>query len=76
MELAIETLRSGAYDYVVKDQYAFSHIANSIEKCLHLLKLKNEFKYYKRIVLSVVGSILFILGLITATGIFAPEFFK
>lgn len=32
---AVKALRYGAHDYVMKDQFAFSHITESIAKCLH-----------------------------------------
>lgn len=34
MPAAVKALRYGAYDYVVKDRFAFSHIRASVEKCL------------------------------------------
>lgn len=34
MPSAIKALRYGAYDYVMKDRFAFSHIREAIEKCL------------------------------------------
>jgi DNA-binding NtrC family response regulator len=34
MESAVKALRYGAYDYVMKDRFAFSHIRAAIAKCL------------------------------------------
>jgi DNA-binding NtrC family response regulator len=34
MPSAIKALRYGAYDYVMKDRFAFSHIRAAVEKCL------------------------------------------
>lgn len=34
MPSAIKALRYGAYDYVMKDRFAFSHIRASVKKCL------------------------------------------
>jgi DNA-binding NtrC family response regulator len=34
MESALKALRYGAYDYVMKDRFAFSHIRAAIQKCL------------------------------------------
>lgn len=34
MPSAIKALRYGAYDYVMKDRFAFSHIREAVEKCL------------------------------------------
>jgi DNA-binding NtrC family response regulator len=34
MESALKALRYGAYDYVMKDRFAFSHIKASVKKCL------------------------------------------
>jgi DNA-binding NtrC family response regulator len=34
MPSAVKALRYGAYDYVMKDRFAFSHIRAAVEKCL------------------------------------------
>lgn len=34
MPSAVKALRYGAYDYVMKDRFAFSHIKASVKKCL------------------------------------------
>jgi len=34
MPSAVKALRYGAYDYVMKDRFAFSHIREAVEKCL------------------------------------------
>jgi DNA-binding NtrC family response regulator len=34
MPSALKALRYGAHDYVMKDRFAFSHIRESVEKCL------------------------------------------
>ncbi|HEX8514630.1 MAG TPA: response regulator [Bacteroidia bacterium] len=34
MASAVKALRYGAYDYVMKDRFAFSHIRAAVEKCL------------------------------------------
>lgn len=34
MESALKALRYGAFDYVMKDRFAFSHIRAAIQKCL------------------------------------------
>ena len=34
MPSAVKALRYGAYDYVLKDRFAFSHIRAAVEKCL------------------------------------------
>ena len=34
MESALKALRYGAYDYVMKDRFAFAHIEASVKKCL------------------------------------------
>jgi DNA-binding NtrC family response regulator len=34
MNSALKALRYGAYDYVMKDRFAFSHIRAAIQKCL------------------------------------------
>jgi DNA-binding NtrC family response regulator len=34
MESALKALRYGAFDYVMKDRFAFSHITAAVQKCL------------------------------------------
>jgi DNA-binding NtrC family response regulator len=39
MDRASKTLCFGAYDYIPKDQFVFSHILNSVNECLEPSKL-------------------------------------
>lgn len=65
IEVAIDTMKYGAYDYVVKGESAFSRIENIINNLGELNKVKELNKGYKRaiVLLSVVLGIIILLTL-------------
>lgn len=44
MEVAVESLRTGAFDYIVKDEFAFQNVLSSVRECL------DEKKFAARII--------------------------
>ena len=42
MEITVESLRTGAFDYIVKDEFAFQNVLSSVQECLHEIKLRNK----------------------------------
>ncbi len=38
INLAVETMHAGAYDYIVKDKFAFQNVLNSLQRCLFEMK--------------------------------------
>jgi DNA-binding NtrC family response regulator len=57
VDVAINTMKHGAYDYIVKDQMALKKMADKITKIIAIQKLVKSNKRYK------VGIILFFLTL-------------
>ena len=49
MEVAIDTMRDGAFDYVVKNDNVFIRAQNAIRNAVSALKMAREIKAYKRL---------------------------
>jgi len=61
LEVAIETIKHGAYDYVVKNENAFLKTQNLIRNAITSISLTRQVKSYHfwlRIILSIIGLIL------------------
>lgn len=61
MEVAVDTMRYGAYDYVVKGESAFSRIENVINNASELHKMKAINKGYRNTITMLVVVILIII---------------
>ncbi len=48
LSVAVQALKLGAYDYVLKDEYAFERIEDLLEKIIRLQKLEKEERQLKR----------------------------
>ena len=46
-DLAINTIKYGAYDYVIKDQFAFKQLTGKINKIMRIQQLRLHNKRYK-----------------------------
>jgi FixJ family two-component response regulator len=68
IDIAINTMKYGAYDYIVKDQMALQKLVNKINKITSVSELVKSNKRYK------IGVVLFFVGLsilVTATLVLA-----
>jgi DNA-binding NtrC family response regulator len=65
IKIAIETIKQGAFDYIVKDEVAQQNVVQKIKKILYIHKLRHEKK------MSVYGKWLFLIILIASWAIFA-----
>ncbi len=75
VDVAINTMKLGAYDYIVKDQMALKKMADKIAKILAVQKLVKSNKRYKTgIALFFVALIVIILLLISLSVIFPDKF--
>jgi len=73
VEVAVSTMRLGAYDYVIKDSVALDKVVNKIQKIIKILELERKNKQTKtqvRIFLLVVFVIVVFSILIFALDIF------
>lgn len=68
MQVAIDSMKLGAYDYVVKNENAFLRAQNVIKNAMASLKMSRELKYYKnfmRIIALVIAVIIITAVIIT-----------
>jgi two-component system OmpR family response regulator len=75
LQVAIDTMKYGAYDYVIKNENAFLKVQNAIKNGIHNILLNRELKNYKRamkIALAVVGAA-FLAAIIIQ--LFFPKYF-
>jgi len=68
IEVAIDSMKHGAYDYVIKGETAFTRIENILNNIIELHSLKNANQTYKKIVnllwIAIIGVVLISIGLV------------
>lgn len=73
IDIAVECMRDGAYDYIVKNETSFMRVENSIERLFkHRLVLKNLHKYkelntiliWGLVFIVVISVVLYAIGII------------
>ena len=75
IDIAINTMKYGAYDYIVKDQMALKKMVNKINKILSVTQLQKSNKRYKNgVIMFFIALILFIIAMI-ALAILNPDTF-
>jgi len=74
-EIAIESFRIGAFDYVVKNETQFKRIHYSLFNIFNLIKAENESIAYRNIVIVVVLCFALVLGGVAALK-FSPFLFN
>lgn len=68
IQVAIDSIKSGAFDYVVKNENVFIRAQNVIKNAIHALRMSDELKFYKRyawIMMALIATILIIAFVIT-----------
>lgn len=75
IDIAINTMKYGAYDYIVKDQMALKKLVNKMTKILSITQLEKSNKRYRTgVILFFIFLSLFIIVII-AMAIMYPETF-
>ncbi|WP_299584387.1 response regulator [uncultured Sunxiuqinia sp.] len=75
IDIAINTMKYGAYDYIVKDQMALKKMVNKMTKILSVAQLERSNKRYKKgVVLFFIFLSLFIIAVITLSILFPRTF--
>ena len=76
LDVAINAMRHGAFNYIVKGVAAFPQISRSIRNIMHTSTLHNELKRNRSITIATIASVVFIVGFTIAMQIFAPGILK
>jgi DNA-binding NtrC family response regulator len=58
IEVAVEAIRFGAFDYIIKDNFAKENVLNKIN---NVLKIKNLLKTRRNLIYGLIGFALFLL---------------
>ncbi len=75
IDIAINTMKYGAYDYIVKDQMALKKMVNKINKILSVTQLQKSNKRYKAgVILFFVALAIFIVAMITIAIMYPDTF--
>ena len=69
IELAIGTIKEGAYDYVVKDDFAKENLLNRIKKFVFQKQLVDKQQVYKIAAISIIVSLAIILTVLYISGL-------
>lgn len=63
IDVAVDSMKYGAYDYVIKGETAFSRMENILNNVSELHKVKTINKAYKRTISFLTGSIVIVVAL-------------
>jgi len=63
LEVAVDSMKHGAYDYVIKGETAFSRMENILDKIIELHSLKDANKTYKVVVGLLCVAIVIVLAI-------------
>ena len=63
LDVAVESMKHGAYDYVIKGETAFSRMENILDNIIELHSLKDANKTYKTVVALLGVAIVLVLAL-------------
>lgn len=70
IEVAVDTMKHGAFDYIIKNDRMFLRVQNAIKNTLHAHTLKLDLQSYKRRMIGVGVAATLISGIIIYMSIF------
>ncbi len=73
IEVAVDTMKHGAFDYIVKNDRMFLRVQNAIKNVSHTHLLRLDVRSYKRRMAGVVLVAVLITGSIIYMSIFCPK---
>ncbi len=73
LEVAVDSMKYGAYDYVIKGETAFSRMENIINNINELRNVKDANVTYKKIISSLWVAIAVVVGLSIVFGVFMTK---
>ena len=76
LEIAIDTIKYGAVDYIVKDQYALTKLTNKINKIIADHEVVDSNKSFKNGVTFFIVALVIIIVIFTILNIFFPKTFS
>jgi DNA-binding NtrC family response regulator len=55
IDIAVESIKNGAFDYIIKDNFAKENVSTKIRNLLKIKQLTSERKFYRLIVIVIMG---------------------
>ncbi|MEW6467806.1 MAG: response regulator [Bacteroidota bacterium] len=71
MDVAVNTMKHGAFDYIIKNDRIFVRIHNAIKNVIHSLSVRKQMKDYRRMVAIFVA----IIATVAAVAIYMQIFY-
>jgi len=71
VKIAVETMKNGAYDYVIKNDTVFLKFQTVIRNLIHTIVIKNQSKNYRRLAILSCSIILTIVLVVFYKRIFS-----
>ena len=75
LEIAVDTMKYGAFDYVTKNESAFTRIENAINNSVRTIYLADELNKYKRGKWMAIAFLILIIGTSILLQVFFPSLF-
>ncbi len=76
IDIAVDTMKHGAFDYIVKNDKMFLRVQNAIKNVIYNLVLKQDMKEYKRKMRLLGILIAVIIGALVYVSIFCRSFLQ
>jgi two-component system, OmpR family, response regulator len=77
IDVALNTMKYGAFDYVIKGETAFHRAENALANILKRNELQNQLRFYKRFAVSFTWAVIATLVIIFAVyGMYSAGWFK
>ncbi|MBA3705930.1 MAG: response regulator [Bacteroidetes bacterium] len=75
MQVAVETMKYGAFDYVIKNENAFLRVQNAVKNAIHNIMITRELKNYKRWMRVILGILAGAFATVIVIQVFFPHYF-
>jgi DNA-binding NtrC family response regulator len=75
MEVAINTIKYGAYDYIIKDEVALKKVISKVQKINVLLDLNEKNKQIRRFTIIFLAVLVLLVLTLTVFVVFNPSFY-
>lgn len=75
MEVAINTIKYGAYDYIIKDEVALKKVVSKVQKINVVLDLNEKNKHIRRFTIFFLLALVIIVLMLTVFVVLNPSFY-
>ncbi len=76
IDVAVDTMKHGAFDYIVKNDRMFLRVQNVIKNVAHNFSLKQDMRTYRTKLFLLTGFIVLLMGFLVYLGLFHKSLFN